>query len=227
MRFLARWIFRLLILIIVLAVAAVLLMDTCAKALMEARIRSQSGMDVRIGRVEIGLVSPTFRMEGFKLYNPAEFGGSVLMEIPELYMEYDRDAASRQELHFKLVRLNISQINVVRNAQGRTNLEGLQAVQAQQAGGNAAAGVDFKGIDQLSLTLGKMGLIDLRDPKQNRELVFGVKDEVVPRVRSLADFMPLMVKIAMRQGPSLLGNGWLNGLLPMPGTTNPPALRKP
>jgi len=218
MRFIVRWLFRLLILVIVLAVAAVLLLDTSTKALMESRIRSQTGMDVTIGKVEIGLMTPTFRMEGFKLYNSAEFGGTPLIQIPEVFVEYDRDAAARQLLKIKLLRLNISEINVVQHPSGRSNLEVLQA----QKGAAAGQTVEFGGIDVLNLSLGKMRFVDLKDPKQNREFSFGIKDEVVRNVRGVGDLTGLMLKIALKQGPSMLKEGWFNRLVPGVVPTNAP-----
>ncbi len=219
MRLLFRWAFRLLILTLVLLVAGVLLLDTAAKSLMEGRIRSQTGMDVKIGKVEIGLSTPTFRMEGFKLYNPAEFGGTTLVEIPELFVEYDRDAVARQQLKIKLLRINVAEISVVRDAAGRTNLEALHS----RTNLPQQAGMEFLGIETLNLTLGKMRYLDLKAPGQAKEINLGLKEEVVRNVKSVADLSGVMIKVALKQGAGLLGGGWLNVLLPSLGKTNSPA----
>ncbi len=216
MRFLIRWMFRFLILLVVLAVACVLLVDTAAKSLMEGRLRAQTGMDVKIGKVEIGLASPTFRMEGFKLYNASEFGGTSLMEIPELYVEYDRAMISQQKLKLKLLRIHVSEITVVRDAKGRTNLDALQS----QKAGTQQAGIEFEGIETLNLSLGKLRYIDLKDPKQIKEVSFGLKEEVVHNVKSIGDLSGVMVKVAVKQGAGLISGGWLNALLPSLGMTN-------
>src|SRR5262245_22829621 len=106
MRFLIRWAIRLFIIFIVFLVALVLLKDTLFKALLEYRVRARTGLDVRIGRLEVGLSSPRLVMEDFKLYNSAEFGGSPLVEIPELRMEYDPTALATCRLHLRLLRLH-------------------------------------------------------------------------------------------------------------------------
>src|SRR4051812_15473543 len=103
MKFVVRWLFRLLVLVIVLVVAAVLLLDTIARAVVEARLRRQTGMEVKVGSVSVGLMSPVLTIENLKLYNTAEFGGSPFLDMPELHVEYDRGALWSRRLHCKLV----------------------------------------------------------------------------------------------------------------------------
>src|SRR5258708_17164575 len=113
MKTLFRWAFRLLILLVVLLVAAVLLMDTIVRAVAENALRRQTGLDVKIGKFEVGLLNPKVTIENLVIYNSAEFGGSPLIDMPELHVEYDRDALFANKLHFKLVRFNLAQLNIV------------------------------------------------------------------------------------------------------------------
>jgi uncharacterized protein involved in outer membrane biogenesis len=133
-KFVMRWAFRGLILLIVLVVALLLLKDNLVKGLAENRLRSETGMEVRIGRFEIALFSPTVTIQDFKLYNPPEFGGGVFVDMPELHVEYSRGALWHRELHLRLLRLNLSEVNVVESTGGQTNLEVLQARQKQRLG---------------------------------------------------------------------------------------------
>lgn len=125
MKFLFRWAFRFLILAIVLLVAALLLKDAVIKSVAESRLRQSLGLEVRIGKMEVGLLTPTVSIEGLRVYNPPEFGGSPFLDIPELHVEYDQNAATRGAARLKLLRLNVAELNVVRNAAGQTNLAGL------------------------------------------------------------------------------------------------------
>src|SRR5262245_506093 len=125
MKFLVRWAIRLFIIFIVLLVALILLKDTLVKALLEYRLRARTGLDARIGRVEVGLSSPRLVIEDFKLYNSSEFGGSALVEIPELRMECDPKAFVYGKLHLRLLRLHLGEINIVESRDGRTNVVAL------------------------------------------------------------------------------------------------------
>src|SRR5512139_341426 len=113
-----RWLFRLLILGVVLAVAVVLLKDIILKAWAERRIRQQTGCSVTIHKLEAGLLAPTLTLEGLKLYNPPAFGGSVLLDVPEIHLEYDPWKAAGGKLHFRLLRFNLKELNLVKNAAG-------------------------------------------------------------------------------------------------------------
>lgn len=188
-------------------VVALLSVDSMARAAMEASIRAQSGLDVRIRRVEIGLIRPTLRVEDFVLYNPAEFGGSPLLTVPEVFIEYDREAARAQQLHLRLARLNISEIQVVEDAAGRTNLAAIGAilgkVQLPRTQPNASQ-LQFQGIDTLNLSIGKLRKTSLRDPAQNIDVDLAVQNEIVRNVRSETNLYPLLVRIAWRAGVELM-----------------------
>lgn len=55
---------------VALAVAAVLLLNTIVKQVVQSRLRSETGLDVRIGKVDVGLGAPTIAMDDFKVYYP-------------------------------------------------------------------------------------------------------------------------------------------------------------
>ena len=204
-KFVIRWAFRLLILFLVLVVALLLLKDTIIKSVVEARIRAETGMEARIGKFETGLLSSTVTIEDFKLYNSAEFGGSPLIDLRELHLELDRNGLASRELHFKLVRVNLAEINVVENKDGKTNLEVLQELQKKKTG--QQVDLTFTGIDTLNLTVGKLRFSKLKQPGKVREVNIGLQNEILTNVRSAADFTGLMVKLALKHGTSLLGTG--------------------
>ena len=114
MKRLIRAALYLFIILVVLVVAAVLLLNTIAKQVVESRMRAGTGMETRIGLIDIGLLSPTITIENFKLYNTPDFGGSVFIDMPELHLEYDPRAIRSGKLHFKLVRLNLAEVALVR-----------------------------------------------------------------------------------------------------------------
>lgn len=182
MKRLFRWLFRLLILAIVLSVALVLLKDTLLKALAEWQIRRATGLSVTIEKLEAGLFAPTLRMEGFKLYNPPELGGTLLLDIPEVSSEYDAGAALGGKLHLKLLRVRLSELHIVKGRAAQTNLSGLFAPGTPKPAGEprpAAAAklpVEFGGIDRLYLSLGTVKYTDLQQPANNWQRTLNWQD---------------------------------------------------
>jgi uncharacterized protein involved in outer membrane biogenesis len=206
MKWLLKWIFRLVILIVVLAVALVLSLDSIVKALAERQIRAETGMDVQIGRFSVGLLSPVVRMENFKLYNTAEFAGAPFIDIPELYVEYNRAALAEGKLHVTLMRFNLAEVDVVKNEAGQTNIVNLMAKPRSKtstaSGAKRAAELQFTGIDVLNLSLGKLRFVDLKDPRQNREVKVGLQNQVLRNVTSEADLYGVLFLVWVRSGAS-------------------------
>jgi hypothetical protein len=201
MRFLVRWAFRLFILLLVMAVALVLLKDVLAKAAAEHQIRSRSGLEVKIGSLELGLSAPTLTVEDMKIFNPAEFGGSPLLDIPDLHIEYDLRALAGRQIHLRLVRLALTEVNIVEAKDGRTNIVlGLDTFTSGRPGANAFFGWDFAGIDTLNLSVGKVKYTSLRRPENATDVVVGLRNEVYTNVKSLAELQNLVTRTLFRNG---------------------------
>jgi hypothetical protein len=187
---------------VVLLVAAVLLLNTIVKEFVQSRLRSETGMDVRIGAMDIGLSTPTIAVENLKLYNTPEFGGSPFLDIPEIFVEYDRDAIRAGKLHFKLVRLNLAEIDIVQDKQGRLNIQGIKEKgdAAKSALDRQASKFEFTGIDTLNLTLQKLRVSKLDAPDQAQEVNFGLANQVFPNIKTEADLTAIALVLQLRSG---------------------------
>lgn len=202
-RFLLRWIFRLLLLALVLGVAFVLLKDTIARNLAEAHIRRETGFETKIGKLEFSLFAPTLTIENFVLYNPAEFGGSVFIDVPDLHLQYNREELAFNRLHLKLLRLNIRELNIVQDQKGRTNIvEILRKVSPEldAKGKETKENYNFTGIDLLNLSLGKVRYTNLRFPARNQEINLKLKNELTQNVRSQEDLGLILFRVLLRAG---------------------------
>jgi hypothetical protein len=168
-------------------------------------------MDAEIGKISVGLLSPTVTVENFKLYNSPDFGGTPFLKISELHIEYDRAALARHEIHMILMRFNLDEFDIVKNEAGQTNIfpRGITLPPKQLRGGNLMAnlkrqtGYDFKGIDVLNVSIGKVRFIDLKDPQNNREHTIGIENLLVKNVKSPADLAGLGALIWLRGGSAI------------------------
>lgn len=181
----------LVLLCIVLVVVALLLKDVIAKNLTERNLRDSTGMDAKISNLEVGLLTPTLSMEGMKLYNPSEFGGGTFLDMPELRMEYIPEEVRSGKLHFKTLRLHLSELTIVKTKDGKTNLDALDKQMKDKTARNKKKTdkdpVEFGGIDELYLTIEKLKFIDLGNPQNNREINLGLKDEVGRNLKTEAE----------------------------------------
>ncbi|MDB6124306.1 MAG: hypothetical protein JWQ71_3299 [Pedosphaera sp.] len=211
MKFVFRWIFRLFILVLILVIAGILLLDTIAKAVAEYRIKHKTGLDVKIGKLEVGILNPKITIENFIVYNSAEFGGSPLIDMPELHVEYDRNALFSHKLHYKLVRLNLAQVNIVENKNGQVNIDVLQK-RTQIAGlpgtsTNRNSNYQFTGIDTLNFTLGKMNFMSMKQPTQVDELKMDMRNEVLTDIKSEKDLSAVLIVIMLKNGINPMSSG--------------------
>lgn len=192
------------ILAIVLVVSAILLKDTVARSLAEQRIRRETGFEAKIGKLQFNLFAPTIQIDNCVLYNPAEFGGSPIMDIPDLHIEYDRQDLALGQIHLKLLRVNLRELHVVLNQAGRTNLiDLLDKVAPEAIGGSRPPGErdkSFGGIDMLNLSVGKVRYTDLRQPRRSQEIEVGMRNSIIQNIRTEQDFAGVLFKILLRAG---------------------------
>ena len=126
MRFLFRWTFRLLILILVLAIGLFLTKDALTKWWIVSEFREQ-GMDVQIGQLEIGFpLNSSIAANKITVFNLPEYGGSAMLKIDDLYIDCDFSELMnfRRKLkpHFRQIRIRIKEFKLVETNQGSRNL---------------------------------------------------------------------------------------------------------
>jgi hypothetical protein len=208
MKFLFRWAFRLFILLIILVIAGILLLDTIVKEVTEYRIRRETGLDVKIGKMQVGIFNSKVTVENFVIYNSAEFGGSPLIDMPELHVEYDRSALLSRKLHCKLVRFNLARLNLVEDKNGNLNVVQLQKRMQQSSGKTQPASTNktsqgdfqFTGIDTLNLTLGKATVLNMKQPRDVVEIKMDLQNQVLTNVQSVQDLGGVGLLIALKNG---------------------------
>jgi uncharacterized protein involved in outer membrane biogenesis len=211
MKTLFKWLVRLAVTLafaaVLLLVVGVLLKDVIAKSIAERNLRDSTGMDAKISKLEVNLSTPTVNLEGLKLYNRPEFGGSTFLDLPELRIEYVPGDIRNGKLHFKTVRLHLAEVHVVKNKDGKTNIDMLQKESKKKSSGQKdktdKPGVDFGGIDTLYLTVGKIRITDESDPRNNEIIDVGIKDEVGKNLKDEAAitqwFNGVLIRLAFRE----------------------------
>lgn len=198
---LAKLLAGLLGLVLVLVVVFVLCFDWIARHVMQTALGKLTGSEVRIGSVEYGMYRGTLRISGLVVGNPPGFGGTPLIDMPELYLESDPSASTTNGVRFKQARIHLAEVSIVVDAQGRTNIHSLgwnlEELQKRKAKKGSGSTVKFGGIDELTVSLGKLTSIDLRPPARTNTIVLGLRDEKLRNVRSVADLTPLLFKLVL------------------------------
>jgi hypothetical protein len=179
--------------VIVLVIIVISNREWIAREFAEKQIRAATGLEPEIGDLSFGVWDSKLTLENFKLYNSADFGGTLFLDVPELHIEYDRAALRRHELHFTFVRVNFHEVDVVKNAAGVTNfMSFFNGMLPQQPGGSGRTvaslnGYKFTGIDLLNLSIGMVKFVDLKDQRRNRMVAIGLQSLLYTNVVSPAN----------------------------------------
>jgi uncharacterized protein involved in outer membrane biogenesis len=176
--------------VVLLVVGLAIFKDSLIKAVARQALREETGMEVVIGQLKTELGAGTMTLSGFQLLNPPEFGDGVFVDISEVHAELDAEAAKAGRVHFKVLRFNLALAQVVKNKDGKTNLEYLDEHTRERARLKKKKKKphekerSFDGIDTFYFSLGKMKYIDLKNPRNNLEFECGLKDEVAKDLKS-------------------------------------------
>ena len=83
-----------------------------------------------------------------------------MLDMSEIYVDYDLPAILGGKIHLRTVRINMSEFVVVKNAKGELNLDALNVVKEQKGAKTAAPAEKGKApeiqIDVLELKVGKV-----------------------------------------------------------------------
>jgi uncharacterized protein involved in outer membrane biogenesis len=139
MKFLLKWAFRLFLLLLVLLAILALSFDSIITSIAASKLREQTGLEVRLEKLELRPWSGRAHIEKLVLYNPAEFGSGPLLNLAELHIEYDPALAKERKLHLKALRFNLAELHIVVDKNGQSNLDGVRKVVEEIRRGNRAS----------------------------------------------------------------------------------------
>ena len=155
---------KLVIIIAVIVVVLFLAKDFIAGAFLTVGISSFTDLPVTVQKLSLGVFNSTVDVKGFKLGNPKMvFRERVMVDMPELYINYDLGSFLAGTKHLKKVKLYLKEFVVVKNEGGVLNLDSLKAIQTKGQAGEKKQDLKFK-IDVLDLKIDKVVYKDYSRP---------------------------------------------------------------
>jgi hypothetical protein len=127
---------KLIIVLIVLAViitGLVIGKNMIAQIVVERGVTMITGLDLRMSRLDIGIFKTSVNIDNLMLYNPRDFEDRVMIDMPNIYVDYDLPAVLKGDVHLYDMRLDLKEFVVVKNKDGKLNLNSLKVVQAAKA----------------------------------------------------------------------------------------------
>lgn len=195
---LIKWLFILILVVVALGAGLLFSKDAIAKAAVAQQIRAQTGMDVKIEKFSLGILSPVATIHNLTLYNPADFGGTPFLHIREMHVEFDREALAHRELRLKLLKIQIAELAVVKNDRSQTNLLQLAAASKPT---NTADMVEFKGIAVANFSISKISFLDLTNQKNNWQMTWNLQNQIYRDLNTSGEFYHALAQIWQRRRP--------------------------
>lgn len=203
-------------LVVILLGIGLLSFDWMVKRAIQSRVNASGMAEVEIGSLDIGLFRPHLQVRDLKVFGQSQFGGVQILDLPELRVEYDREALKRQELQVRLLRIRLneltlvdgfagSQTNMFQRLQGYselvnayTNRLGELTNRAELSRGQRVGNLTFGGIDRLELTLGRVRFVDLKDPMAEKVAALNINRRVLTNLVGLQGVAPLATELLVR-----------------------------
>ncbi|MEW6170913.1 MAG: hypothetical protein AB1472_05100 [Candidatus Omnitrophota bacterium] len=145
--------------------------DRIVKAIIINRVSYFVGAKVDIDRFSFNLMNSNVEIEGLKIYNPGGFPQGIMADIPLINIEYDLSALLKKQLHFALVEFELKELLIIKNKDGKTNVDSLKFIKEGKE-------IDLKAlslhIEMLKLSIGKLVKKD-----------FSLSDRPLPEIKDI------------------------------------------
>ncbi|OIO37576.1 MAG: hypothetical protein AUJ75_04030 [Candidatus Omnitrophica bacterium CG1_02_49_10] len=130
--------------------------DAAIKMAVEGGVRVVTGLKLGISSFKVGVINTRVSIKDMRLYNPNGFKDKVMLDMPEIYVNYRLFDTLGGTVHIEEARINLKEFTVVKNEKGELNLDSLNAVQAEKGKKSSQAKAPKIQIDELELKIGKV-----------------------------------------------------------------------
>jgi len=149
------------LILFIIAVVFSVAKDLLIKTSVEKGMEIVTGLRLNIQFFNLRILRTSVKIGGLKLFNPDGYRDRIMLNMPEIFVDYDLPAILKGVIHLEEVRIDMKEFVVVKNEKGEINLDALRVVK-EQKGGEKAGAVEQKGempelrIDKLGLKIGKV-----------------------------------------------------------------------
>ena len=119
------------IVLVVLLITLIIAKNIIAKSVLSAGVKAITGLRLSIQSINVGIFNTLIDIKEMRLYNPPGFPDKLMVNMPEIYIDYDLAAFLKKRVHLEEVRLNLKELIVVNTEKGELNLNALNVVKAK------------------------------------------------------------------------------------------------
>ena len=87
----------------------------------------------------MGLLKTDITIENLKVFNPQGYDDAVMIDVPYVYMDYDFAALLKRKVHIQRMEVDLKQLQVIRNKDGKINLAYLAPLESKGSGSGSVS----------------------------------------------------------------------------------------
>jgi len=126
---------KLMIILVCVVVGIVVLSlakDGIIKVSVEKGVELVTGLQLKIQSLKVGIANTLVGIKGLQLFNPEGYQDEIMLDVPEIYVDYNLGAIMKGKIHLEEMRIDLKEFVVVKNEKGELNLDALKVVQEEK-----------------------------------------------------------------------------------------------
>lgn len=147
-----------LIILLCLVIAAAVAKDAIIRNSIKGIISITTGLKVNIGELKTSVAETYISINNVVVLNPPDFNDKIMLDIPEIYIDYDLPSLFKKNIHLYNMRINLKEVTIIKDRYGKINLDylkGLKREESRERQDDRSRKTGFL-IDSLSLKIGKV-----------------------------------------------------------------------
>lgn len=124
---------KIIILVVICLFAFSFMRDFFIKSLIGTVASSVTGSATSVGGLTLSVIKQTIKISDFRMYNPRGFPSDILIDIPKIGVTCDLGALIKGKIHLKELILEIKELGVAKNKEGRLNVDSLKISEVKPA----------------------------------------------------------------------------------------------
>ncbi len=129
---------KIVLIIVVLVLVLGFLKDQIIKAAIVVGAKQVAGVDVVIDHFSLSVVKHAVLIKGVKMYSPSGFPNEVMIDAPAIEVHCNVWDVMRGVLHFPYIRLDLKELRVTKNKEGKLNVNSMTFMQKANGSANSS-----------------------------------------------------------------------------------------
>jgi len=212
---------KILLVVIISIFALVIVKDQIIKVTVTVAATQVVGAPVHIDDFSLGVFNQSVKISGFRIYNPKGFSKGILVDLPKINVRYDLGALFKKEIHLVDTEIELKEMGLEKNSEGKLNVDALKVVKQGQAQGAKPSQQMPMRLDTVKLGIGRIVLKDYSAGKAGVVKVYDINiHKSYKNITSAQQLAALILAEPMKsagiQGAKIYGVAMLAGVAVLP-----------